>query len=198
MYTLQWRKALEDAQREMRQRVAVPHDAHADEPPSTRGTASEPAARCTGAPDQIESAMKRPSPASPSAVRNDALAAAIARTVQPAAAALPLEPSGTAMIGLASSPTQNASASLAIESERAATLPLRYEIAEWPAVVVHASVQGSTISVGLRDRAVQSDDTLDLYYRLRAQLRSAGLDLTSLVVNGKPVIPVQDAPSRNA
>jgi hypothetical protein len=55
--------------------------------------------------------------------------------------------------------------------------------------VVHANVQGNRLSVALRDGTLSESDALELYYRLRGQLRGAGYELAEMTINGQPVIP---------
>lgn len=208
--TQQWRKALEDAQWQERQRLA-PHPASparaelsAGAPPTGRpvmGTAT-----LTPGAGQEGGGMDAMAPSASG--RNDALAAAIARGLglapAPAGAsgtpvvaaaavsagakpvailgALPNPLPSTPVEGLAALGTADPTAPQAmLRPDRSVALP------EWPDVVVHAHAQGSTISIGLRDRSLRGDDAVDLFFRLRAQLAAAGLELTTLTVNGATV-----------
>ena len=62
-----------------------------------------------------------------------------------------------------------------------------YGLPEWPAVVVHASLDANRISLVIRDRNMTAAEATVLAERLRAQLRAGGLELAHLILNGQHV-----------
>jgi len=197
-YALQWRKALEEAQWQARQRIAPREAGRSDGGAQAPDVVADVAAGGAAMTDSTPVPIPVRPESTQSAARSEALAAAVARAIETAtppvrAAVQPPVAAPSAVRGEDLSTTA-APSSETDEPQHAQPL---YQLPEWPDVVVHASVQGSTISVGMRDRAVQKNDALDLYYRLRGQLRGAGLELTSLTVNGHNVTAA-DAASRNA
>jgi len=126
------------------------------------------------------------------------MAAEIARIVQ----SVPIAAETALQSAAAASTAQPAIETLlapiaALETEQLPAMPVRYELPEWPEMMLHASVQGSTISVGMRDRSLDTDDALDLYYRLREKLHAAGFELTGFIVNGQNVVAASGTPSHH-
>jgi hypothetical protein len=192
-YALQWRKALEEAQWQARLRMS-PHDHAEPAPQPSPSPESDEAPRAPNAGQRVAASGDASGlPPAAKAPRADAQATTIAQFVQRLAA------SATSVAQPVASPAAMRIATLAGEpvplpAETAPPNPaLYFELPEWPEVVVQASVNGSTISVGVRDRMVEAGEALDLFYRLRAQLRAAGLALTSLTVNGQTIAPERHA-----
>ena len=196
-YAQQWRRALEEAQWQARQRIAPSGPAAAD---SGAGVASAPAGT---APPAAAGQEPWATPLGPArdmtpVARTAALAQAVARALQPTPVAhrtAGVQVTAGAAFGeprIAATPGRPAAAAAP------AVTAVWHELPEWPAVLVHASVQGNRISVGMRDGALHEEDLPELFYRLRAQLRAAGLELASLTVNGHNVAPADDAAARGA
>ena len=195
VYGQQWRKALEEAQWQARQRIAP----QADNPHAEVAAAAAPAGRAIGSAGAFLVPQADPgnaAPVSPDiAGRSRALEAALQGTNGASRA-----PAGAASSGIApGSPTllvAGAAGATDAPAARAAVEPVLLqwtELPEWPAVVVHASLSGNRLSIGIRDRALQERDALDLYYRLRAELGAVGLALANLTVNGQRVLAPDDA-----
>jgi len=199
-YAQQWRKALEDATRQARQRIAPGEPGGGNPDGTAAGTAAAPAMSAAGA---AELAAVAPAPAiaaapTAAAARTDALACAVAdAAVRIASVRYPVFAAPVAALPageqvLAATGASEAASAAPVAATGWQALP------EWPAVMVNASIQGNRVSVAMRDGTVQEQDKLSLFYRLRAQLRAAGFALTSLTVNGHNVAPADDAARRSA
>jgi hypothetical protein len=68
-------------------------------------------------------------------------------------------------------------------------LMARMQRLDWMPQGAHVSLQGTRVSVALRDARLSEQDMQDLYRRLRKEVRGCGLELTALVVNGHLVRP---------
>ena len=114
-----------------------------------------------------------------------ALIAALARPPNAECAASPGLPGATPAIGAAMS---EATAPAAPAAKATVFVPPS-ELPEWPAVVMHASLTASGISVVLRDGALAEGEARALFYRVRARMQAAGYALSSFIVNGKETSP---------
>jgi len=201
VYDAQWKKALEDAQWQARQRIAADTGDN-QRPPDD----SAPALRSGAANDSPAATMLPPAAMGGftasriGSARTDALGQALIDAIAPPARARLAQTNGFAASGPpAAAPGRTAPAMAGSYSpldslERAPPRQLQFNgLPEWPAVVVHASVAGNRISLVIRDRNVTAGEATALHQRLRNQLRASGLELAELTLNGQQVTGDGDA-----
>lgn len=75
----------------------------------------------------------------------------------------------------------------ALRANSAAALAARLERLAWLPRAAHVSVSEKGVEVSLRDPELSEDDAAHLLERVRREVREAGFELASLVVNGRAI-----------
>ncbi|MCX7274066.1 MAG: hypothetical protein NTV19_12980 [Burkholderiales bacterium] len=180
-----WRRSLELAQWQARQRIAAQVPTN-DAGPDPSMTPPDDPARPAHAGHPIEAGDRSFAAAPDAGARQPARVEALARALAQAAAGAPAALTSPP----APLPVPGAPLALALtdapgpEPVLLASRPVCCDLSSWPEVMVHASLQGNRLSVGMRDASIGQDDARQLLHRLRALLREAGLVLGHLTING--------------
>ena len=186
-YELQWRKALEEAQWQARQRTSIrlPRQEPAPEASNDSAAREESAGVDVRAPSDAwlgpRASPAADEPGMPTLTR--AVVNALCSTVLPGddpVAGAPATPAA----GREPAPA----AATAEESATVARFDWK-QLPEWPSVVMSATASGSRISIVMRDPTLLDDDALELFYRLRSRLAATGFELAELTINGCSVLP---------
>jgi hypothetical protein len=183
----QWRKALEQAQWASRQRIAPTRAEASERTSELPARASAQATPTRGVVGAAAASAALAATVVPS--RTAALAQSMAAAARAAIAAR--SPAAQGQFAAAVGTPEASRPAVAVPAEEAAASPSLpwAELPEWPSVVLYSNVQGNRVSMGMRDASMSEQEGLELFYRLRAELSAAGLELGEMIINGRPVTP---------
>jgi hypothetical protein len=193
-WQLAWRRELERAQRWEVQR---PHTSDSASQHDRRSQPGDDAPLAPSTAPTIEDAASATAEVKPMEQGQDGSGQAMHSTVREGVSAAvprgPQAPLDASFASVASSPhaiegrdplARGAELSAAASLE---ALVARMERAAWLPRAAHVNVQGSRVSVALRDAELSEQELSDLLWRVRKEVESFSFELGTLVVNGRLV-----------